>query len=59
MNDIAQWIHERVPAGDTLTREQLADLARAVGEVPDLWRRYIRHARLQNRRTSTRGSSSK
>src|SRR5207248_3801543 len=43
MNDIAQWIHERVPAGDTLTREQLADLARAVGEVPDLWRRYIRH----------------
>jgi hypothetical protein len=43
MNEIARWIHERVPAGDNLTREQLADLARTVAETPELWRRYVRH----------------
>ncbi|HEY7207541.1 MAG TPA: cysteine dioxygenase family protein [Gaiellaceae bacterium] len=43
MNKFAIWIRDRVPAGEDLTRDQLAELARAIGEKPALWRAYVKH----------------
>lgn len=43
MKDLASWIHARVPAGENLTRGQLAELARAIGASPNVWRPFVRH----------------
>jgi len=43
MNEFVSWIREQVPAGENLSREQLSNLARAVGEQPERWRAHVRH----------------
>jgi len=43
MSTIAPWIHEHIPAGRDLTREELANLAEAVGTAPELWREHVHH----------------
>ena len=43
MTDIMTLIHERVPGGITLERTQMAELAREIGETPELWRPFVRH----------------
>jgi hypothetical protein len=42
MSDVASWIHARVPAGENIGRGRLAELARALGQTPDLWRPFVR-----------------
>jgi hypothetical protein len=43
MSGLREWLHERVPADENLTRPQLAALAVALGEEPTLWRAHVRH----------------
>jgi cysteine dioxygenase type I len=43
MSGLRDWIHERVPAGENLTRPQLSELAVAVGNEPQFWREEVRH----------------
>jgi hypothetical protein len=43
MTELRTWIHERVPAGENLTRAQLAALAVALGEERALWAGLVRH----------------
>ena len=43
MKDVAGRIRELVPAPGDLSREQLAELAWAIGHTPDLWRSFVRH----------------
>jgi Cysteine dioxygenase type I len=43
MNEPRDWIHERVPPGENLTRRQLASLATALAQEPRLWRAHVRH----------------
>jgi hypothetical protein len=43
MTDLRTWIHERVPAGENLTRPQLSALAVALGEERALWSHLVRH----------------
>lgn len=43
MNALSQWIHERVPAGENLSREDLAEFAVALGKERRLWEAYVRH----------------
>lgn len=38
-----QWIFDRCPAGENLTRDQLAQLAIEIGHEPRLWRDHVRH----------------
>jgi len=43
MSELRDWIHERVPAGENLTRSQLTALAVAVGHEARFWRDHVRH----------------
>ena len=43
MIDLRDWIHERVAAGENLTRPQLAALAGAVAQEPRFWSSLVRH----------------
>jgi hypothetical protein len=43
MTELRDWIHERVAAGENLTRPQLAELATAVGREPRFWSHLVRH----------------
>ena len=43
MSGLRDWIHERVPAGENLTRSQLTALAVAVGNEPQFWHDQVRH----------------
>jgi hypothetical protein len=43
MNELQSWIHERVPPGENLGREQLSALASALGNERRLWAEHIRH----------------
>jgi hypothetical protein len=43
MSDLRTWIHERAPAGENLTRLQLASLAVELGNEPRLWKDHVRH----------------
>jgi hypothetical protein len=43
MNELRSWIHERYPAGENLTRPQLAELAVDLGNEPQLWSEHVRH----------------
>ena len=43
MNELRDWIHERVRPGENLSREELSALAVAVGEEPRLWTAEVRH----------------
>lgn len=43
MNDLRDWIHERVAAGENLNRPQLAALAVALGREPRFWADLVRH----------------
>ena len=43
MTAIRDWIHEHVPPGENLTREQLSALAVAVANEPRLWVDRVRH----------------
>ena len=43
MTDLRAWIHERVAAGENLTRPQLAALAVALGRERRLWAEHVRH----------------
>ena len=43
MTELRDWIHERVAAGENLTRPQLAELATTIGREPRFWSRLVRH----------------
>ena len=43
MTDFRDWIHERVPSGENLTRAELAALAVEIGGEPRLWADRVRH----------------
>jgi Cysteine dioxygenase type I len=43
MNEVAGWLQARVPPGENLAREQLAELARAIAGETRLWRPLVRH----------------
>jgi predicted metal-dependent enzyme (double-stranded beta helix superfamily) len=43
MTDITTLIHQRVPAGHTLERAEMAALARQIGEAEALWRPFVEH----------------
>jgi hypothetical protein len=43
MSELRDWIHERVAAGENLTRPQLAELAVALGNEPRYWAASVRH----------------
>jgi hypothetical protein len=43
MNELRTWIHERLPAEENLTREQLSELATAIGHEPRFWIDRVRH----------------
>ena len=43
MNELRAWIHERVAAGENLTRAQLSELAVALGNEPRFWSEHVRH----------------
>jgi Cysteine dioxygenase type I len=43
MTDLRDWIHERVAAGENLTRPQLAALAVAIGQEKRFWADLVRH----------------
>jgi hypothetical protein len=44
MNDeFRDWIFERCPAGENLTREQLAQLATEIAHEPRFWREHVHH----------------
>ena len=43
MNEIARFVHARVPGGQNLMREQLAELADAIADRTELWRPLVRH----------------
>src|SRR5438045_3933112 len=43
MNAIAEWLGERVPVGEDLTRPQLAELVEALGRERHLWQEHVRH----------------
>jgi len=43
MSELRDWIHERVPAGENLTRQQLSVLAVAVGGEARFWKEHVRH----------------
>jgi Cysteine dioxygenase type I len=40
---LRDWIHERVAAGENLTRPKLAALATAIGREPRFWRDLVKH----------------
>jgi len=46
-DDITTLIHSQVPAGRVLGRPDMAELARAIGERPELWRPLVHHSRDQ------------
>lgn len=37
------WIAERTPLGRDLDRAELAELATAIGHVPELWAQFVEH----------------
>jgi Cysteine dioxygenase type I len=43
MTDLRDWIYKRTPAGENLTRPQLAALATALGREPRFWSHLVRH----------------
>lgn len=43
MSSLASWIHARVPAGANLSRDELAELALALGQEGRFWSDYVRH----------------
>jgi hypothetical protein len=43
MTELRKWIHEHVPPGENLTREQLSALAVALGHEPQFWVEHVRH----------------
>jgi hypothetical protein len=43
MTDLRDWIHERVAAGENLTRPQLSALAVAIGNERRFWADLVRH----------------
>jgi predicted metal-dependent enzyme (double-stranded beta helix superfamily) len=43
MTELANWLHDRLPAGTDLDRPQLAQLAREIVDAERLWRRFVRH----------------
>jgi hypothetical protein len=43
MSELREWIHDRIPAGENLTRSQLTALAVALGREPRFWRAEVRH----------------
>jgi hypothetical protein len=43
MTELRDWIHERVPAGENLTRPQLSELATAIGRERRFWDELVRH----------------
>jgi Cysteine dioxygenase type I len=44
MTDIQTFVLERVPAGRALELAELSALARAIGELPELWRANVSHS---------------
>ena len=43
MINLSAWIAERVPTDEDLGRDQLADLARSIGEERSLWEHLVRY----------------
>jgi cysteine dioxygenase type I len=43
VTDLRDWIHERVAAGQNLTRPELTALAVAIGNEPQFWSEHVRH----------------
>jgi Cysteine dioxygenase type I len=43
VSDLRAWIHGRLPAGENLTREQLIELATAIGHERRFWIDKVRH----------------
>jgi hypothetical protein len=43
MNDLRDWVHERVAAGQNLTRPELATLASDLAKEPHFWSDRVRH----------------
>ena len=43
MTELANWLHDRLPAGTDLDRPRLAQLAREIVDAERLWRRFVRH----------------
>ena len=43
MTDAHAWIAERLPRDRDLERQELIDLARAIGEQSELWQSLVRH----------------
>jgi hypothetical protein len=44
MTDVETFVRDHVPAGRALELPELATLARAIGELPELWRANVRHS---------------
>jgi predicted metal-dependent enzyme (double-stranded beta helix superfamily) len=43
MSEIADWLHDRLPAGVDLDRPQLSQLARDIVGAEHLWRPFVQH----------------
>jgi hypothetical protein len=43
VNDTANWLQERIPAGEDLDRPRMAELATELGRADNLWRDLVRH----------------
>ena len=43
MTELRDWIHERIEAGQNLSRRQLAELAVALANEPRFWSHRVRH----------------
>lgn len=43
MNETTAWIVERLPSDETLERQQMIELATALGRERRLWERLVRH----------------
>lgn len=43
MSELREWIYERAAPGENLTRQQLANLAVALGREPRFWAAHVHH----------------
>jgi hypothetical protein len=43
MTDIATFVSKRLPTGRDLERDELVELATAIGKNPELWSSQVRH----------------
>ena len=43
MQQLREWIAGRLPADRDLERPELAELATAIGQAPELWRHHVQH----------------